>query len=181
MSAHLFIEGFGNEVEYVTSTVDNRNYLVRNMEDKKMAADELAQIRQDLIKVVQHLHQKYPKDDRCQRVAFKFKPNNLSEGADNTKYTSYSVNKGERVIFCLRQRDEDQKLVDHNTMLFVALHELAHIMTKSIGHTPEFWENFKFILEESIKIGVYRHQKFHIKPEKYCGTMISDTPLKESV
>ena len=27
------------------------------------------------------------------------------------------------------------------------LHELGHVMTKSIGHKKEFWENFKFLLE----------------------------------
>ena len=37
-------------------------------------------------------------------------------------------------------------LEDENTLLFVSLHEVAHIMTKSIGHTKEFWDNFTFYI-----------------------------------
>ena len=33
---------------------------------------------------------------------------------------------------------------------FVALHELSHVMTVSVGHTQEFWENFKFLLKEAV-------------------------------
>ena len=31
--------------------------------------------------------------------------------------------------------------------MFVALHELTHLATTDIGHTPQYWQNFKFILE----------------------------------
>ena len=44
--------------------------------------------------------------------------------------------------FCLL--DEDKKF---NSLMFIALHELAHIATKDIGHTFKYWENFKFILQ----------------------------------
>ena len=40
--------------------------------------------------------------------------------------------------------EDENKLIDENTLMFVALHELAHIATESIGHTKEFWANFKF-------------------------------------
>ena len=33
--------------------------------------------------------------------------------------------------------------------MFVAIHELAHIMTESVGHEPEFWDNMGFLLEKS--------------------------------
>ena|SRR3989338_3095755 len=178
LSSYMYLEGFQNEVEYVTATLDHRTYLVRNLPDKGEAANSLARIRQTLMHVVNTLSQKYPKDERCRRMIFKFRPDNISESSDKGKYTSYSVNKGEKVIFCLRQRDEHNQLVNQNTMLFVALHELSHIMTKSVGHTEEFWDNFRFILREAIQMGLYHHQKFHQTPEPYCGTMITDTPLK---
>ena len=62
-------------------------------------------------------------------------------------------------------------------MMFVAIHELAHLMTKSIGHTAEFWDNMRFLLKEGIKIGVYVKQDFNKSPVEYCGTQITDTPL----
>ena len=68
-------------------------------------------------------------------------------------------------------------MVDSNTLTFVALHELAHIMTVSIGHTDEFWDNFKYLLEYAIKIKVYQRQNFRQHPVKYCGTKITDSPL----
>ena len=63
--------------------------------------------------------------------------------------------------------------------MFVALHELGHLMTKSIGHTEEFWKNFKFLLQEAIKIGIYTKDDFNKNPVEYCGTNITDTPLNE--
>ena len=62
-------------------------------------------------------------------------------------------------------------------MMFVAIHELAHIMTKSVGHTTEFWVNMKFLLKIGVEIGVYIKQDFNKNPVEYCGTKITDTPL----
>jgi len=81
-------------------------------------------------------------------------------------------------VFCIRERDENNKLVDLNTITFVALHELAHVMTVSIGHTKEFWDNFAFLLEFAVKKGYYKYHPYHKKPVKYCATMITDTPYK---
>ena len=69
--------------------------------------------------------------------------------------------------------------MEANTLMFVALHEIAHVMTKSIGHTDEFWNNFRFLLKEAIKINVYKRQDFRRHPVKYCGTEITDTPLND--
>ena len=44
--------------------------------------------------------------------------------------------------------------------MFVAFHEMAHVMSLSVGHTDEFWNNFKFILKNAIKIGVYKYVDF---------------------
>ena len=62
--------------------------------------------------------------------------------------------------------------------MFVALHEMGHICTKSIGHTDEFWNNFKWLLQKSIDINVYTKQDFRKNPQEYCGTTITDSPLK---
>ena len=168
---------FINEVEYVTSTVDNKEYLVRSLPDKQEAANLLANIRQRLEKMVLHLTENFQEDERADRLLKNFRSDNISEGSENSKYTSYSVNKGEKIVLCLRSKDESKKLVDLNTMIFVALHELAHLATHSIGHTKEFWDNFKWILKEAIKIKIYNYQDFNSKPEGYCGIQITDQPL----
>ena len=63
--------------------------------------------------------------------------------------------------------------------MFVALHELSHVMTKSIGHTEEFWDNFRFLLKEAINANLYKNHNFRKFPVKYCGTEITDSPLNE--
>ena len=168
---------FMGALEYVKSTVDGREYQVQSLPDKQDAADLLAKIREKMIRLVDHLRKSDPEDERVKQILERFNPNNISEGADNSKYTSYSINKGERIVFCLRSRDAKNQLMDENTMIFVALHEISHVGTKSTGHTEEFWDNFRWILEESIQIGIYKQQDFRKEPVKYCGTNITSSPL----
>ena len=79
----------------------------------------------------------------------------------------------------MRSKD-DNTFHDDNTIFFVVLHELAHIMTKSIGHNEEFWNNFRYLLKHCIEIKLYNYQDFNNKPEDYCGIQITDTPYKMS-
>ena len=164
-------------VEYVESKVDNKKYLVRKMPDKQRAADLLANIRIKLVKLCDYLELKHSDSKKVYRLIKRFNSDNITESSPTEKYTSYSVNKGEKIVFCLRSRDEKQKLVDENIMMFVALHELAHIMTKSVGHTDEFWDNFRYLLKKAIKIGVYNDVNFEKNPVDYCGTKITNSPL----
>ena len=114
------------------------------------------------------------------RLIGRFQPDNISESTPNNKYTSYSVNKGQKIVFCLRAKGKPvETLVEDNIIMFVALHELAHIMTVSVGHTEEFWENFRVLLRVAIKLKLYQDQDYASKPVDYCGTKITDTPLKK--
>ena len=117
------------------------------------------------------------KDDIA-RLAVNFNPDALSETTPDAKYTSYSVNKGEKIVFCLRDKKDGEELVKENIMTFVAIHELGHLMTKSIGHEPEFWNSFKLLLNIAIDNGLYKNIDFNSTPKDYCGVKITDTPLK---
>jgi predicted metal-dependent hydrolase len=90
--------------------------------------------------------------------------------------TAYSENKGEKIAFCLNKTKHSSTLIDLNTLTFVALHELSHVMTVSVGHKQEFWQNFKFILENAKKAGLYTPVDYKKKPENYCGMTITDNP-----
>jgi predicted metal-dependent hydrolase len=170
----LYQYHYYSKIENIVSSIDNRNYEVQIKDDAQEAANLMAQIREKLIIITDHLIKSYPDDERCDRLKKNFKPDNIKEGIDNPNYTSYSVNKGEQIVLCLRSHN---KLMDLNTMMFVVLHELSHICTLSIGHTTEFWDNFKWILEESINIGIYKKQDFKLKNVDYCGMKITDSPL----
>ena len=113
-----------------------------------------------------------------ERLVSNFNSNAFSETTPDSKYTSYSVNKGQSIVMCVRSKQDD-KLVKENIMTFVAIHELGHLMTKTIGHDPEFWNNMRLLLKIAIDNGLYKNVDFNKKPEPYCGITISDTPLKE--
>lgn len=173
----VFDTYWSGNLEYVESTVDKQKYLVQALPDKQAAADLLAQIRKRLETLSAHLEKIAPQDERTQRLLVNFKPSKIQEGVESSKHTSYSINKGEKIVFCIRSKGPKKELVELNTMMFVALHELAHIITESVGHTEEFWTNFRWILEESINIGIYVEQDFKSKPQPYCGITITDSPL----
>jgi predicted metal-dependent hydrolase len=174
---YTHLEHLSNEVIYVKSDIDNNEYLVRNLKDKEAAANTLATLRMKLEKLCDIMKKKYPNDESVIRMNERFNSDNITESGKNNQYTSYSVNKGEKIVFCIRQKDEDESIVDENTLTFVSIHELAHIMTKSVGHTPEFWNNFKRLLKESVSNNLYTKEDYTSNPKEYCGIKVSDSPL----
>ena len=170
-------EHLTNEVIYVKSEVDDNEYLVRNLEDKQKAANMLAILRRKLEKICKAMKKKYPHNKDVERMNKRFNPDNITETGKNNQYTSYSVNKGEKVVFCIRQKDDAESMVDENTLTFVAIHELAHIMTVSVGHTKEFWDNFKKLLQEAVELKIYTKENYSDNPKEYCGIKVSDSPL----
>jgi hypothetical protein len=163
----------------VKSTVDGKIYRVRDIPDKQKAADLLAKVRQRMKKLSIHLQSKFPDKPQVKRLLQRFEasPDRILESTPDAEHTSYSVNKGEKVHLCLRQRQGgDETLVNENVMVFVALHEMAHMITDSIGHEPEFWNNFGWLLKEAEAIGAYQYQDFKAHPVRYCGTQITDQP-----
>lgn len=170
----VYLHNYNANLLKVKSTIDNSDYYVQDKEDAQDAANLIAKIKDKLKSLIEHLSKQYPSDERTIRIKQNYRENSLKEGVDDPNYTSYSVNKGEQIILCLRNKD---KLMDLNTMMFVVLHEIGHLASESIGHTDEFWSNFKWILEESINIGIYVRQDFDSKPVEYCGMSITSSPL----
>lgn len=170
----FYLKKHYGEVEYVTSKADNRKYLVRKLPDKQEAADMLGRVSIDCHKLIDHLKEKFETNKDVKRLVRNFNPDNISEGSSDNGYTSYSINKGEKVILCIRQKDNN-KLVDYNVLMYVTIHELAHLMTEEVGHTKMFWDNFKFILTEAVNIGIYNKVDYAKEPVKYCGIKITSS------
>jgi hypothetical protein len=163
------------EVASVKSAIDGREYIVKDTIDKQDAADRLAAINAVLLEFIDVLERDHPDDPRVKRLKRRYNPDNVSEGIPKTGYTSYSVNKGERLVVCIRQKDG--QFVPQNEVLYVVIHELAHLATDEIGHTPEFWTNFHFLLHEAIDQNVYKYTNYAVYPAPYCGITISSTVL----
>jgi predicted metal-dependent hydrolase len=160
------------------SQVDGKEYRVRDLPDKQYAADMLAKLRLNLATLTDSLVQTFPHKQQVIRLQQNFQadPNRFFESTPDAEHTSYSVNKGESVHFCLRQRDASERLVDVNVMMFVALHEMAHMITESVGHEPEFWNNFGWLLREAESRHLYKPTDFKSQPVTYCGVQITDAP-----
>lgn len=176
MSLMMNYDSSKYDMSYVQSNINQENYLVRNIEDKQEASDKLARVHEQLKKVVDHMIKKYPEDKRVLRLK-KFYSTTLSEADGASTTTSYSINKGDKIVLCIRMKNSSQSLVEDNVVMFVALHELAHIMTTSIGHTDEFWKNFEFLLRNAQKDGYYKCIDFQRTPQDYCGITISSSPV----
>ncbi len=169
----MFIQSHYGEVEYVKSIVDDRYYLVRKLPDMQQAADFLADVNMDLVRLVRHMMAKHPDMNGVEQMWRNYNPDAISEGSIESGYTSYSVNKGEKLILCIRQ--QDNSFVKKNVIMYVAIHELSHIMTSEVGHTDMFWGNFKFLLEEAIDLKLYEKENFNNKPQEYCGIKITNS------
>jgi hypothetical protein len=167
----------------VRSSVDGNTYQVRDMPDKQEAADLLARVRQRMQKLYNYLIATYPEKLQVKQLRQNFKPDpsRISESTPDAEHTSYSVNKGESVHLCLRQRQgNNESLVKENVMTFVALHEMAHMITTTIGHGPDFWNNFGWLLKISEEQGIYTYEDFSAHPVSYCGVKITDSPKYDS-
>jgi len=187
LSILLGINFIEYDVSYVNSKVDNSVHLVQNLPDREEAANLIAQLKNRFKKLVKYLYNKSKKDktisNKVNRLKKKFNTDNIQESSPYSKYTSFSVNKGEELHFCIRPKNEKlaRRIKFHkiNTLMFVGIHELAHIMSKSYGHNREFHKNFVFLLKESIKIGIYKKQNYRKQKEKFCGIEINNTPLSD--
>ena len=159
------------EIITIESNLDNRNYIVRKLPDAKEAVKKLSEIN---LKVQQLISNLDMNREGVSTLKSKYNPNTLSETGIGAKYTSYSVNKGEKISICIRHING--QFIDDNTVMFVVIHELAHVMTKEVGHTKMFWDNMKYLLEEGNRLGIYIPVNYKTSPIDYCGMTINSTP-----
>lgn len=176
LALKIYSESDYFNLKCIISDVDGKKYCVRERESLKAAADKLAITATNLNKLVKYLNNKFGDKPSVKRLTKKFNPKKIQETLPTSSYTAYSENKGEKIAFCLNKKKGEDNLIDQNTLTFVALHELAHIASKSVGHTQEFWDNFKFILQQAEKINIYTPVDYKNSPQQYCGMEITDNP-----
>jgi len=165
----------------IIASKDGNRYCVRERQKLELAANLLAEVTQNMKDMVAYMKEKHPNDPRVKRLVAGFNPKKISETLPTSELTAYSENKGEKIAFCLNTTKNGDKLIDINTLTFVAFHELSHIMTESIGHKQEFWQNFKYLLENAKEAGIYYPVDYKKKPKEYCGMNINDNPYYDLV
>lgn len=173
----LYYESDAFNLRCIVSTADGKKYCVRERTDIQKASNMLAQTTDKLSYLVDNMKARYINRKNVQRLVENFNPTTIKETLPTSEYTAYSENKGEKLAFCLNKtKNNNENLIDQNTLMFVAIHEIAHIMTLSVGHTEEFWQNFKFLLENAVELGIYEPIDYKKNPKNYCGMDITDNP-----
>jgi len=173
----MYCESDEFNLRCIVSTIDGKKYCVRERNNVQKASNLLARTTEKLEYLVENVGQRYPDRENVKKLVKNFNPTTIKETLPTSEYTAYSENKGEKIAFCLNKKKHDNNnLIDSNTLMFVAIHEIAHIMTTSVGHTEEFWNNFKFLLENAVELKIYTPVDYKKDPEGYCGMDITDNP-----
>ncbi len=167
------------EISFVKSDIDGQKYLVRDLDDKQKAANMLATIKGKMFSLVHHLRankNELYKDFRpyIDQLDEKIKNVVINESAIDSSYTSYSVNKGEQIVYCLRSK-KDNRLHDINLVMYVVLHEMAHVACPEYGHGELFKKIFAFLVGVAIDVGIYNKIDFDKTSAEYCGLTISES------
>lgn len=176
ISLKIYLDSEQFNLKCIISSLDGNKYCVRDRKDLEKTADLLAKVTNKLKRLVEDMKEKTPNDPMVERIFINFNPKNISETLPTSVHTAYSENKGEKMAFCLTRKKNGKKLIDENTLTFVAIHELAHTGTETVGHDKNFWNNFKRLLEHAEKINLYTPENYKKKPKKYCGMEITDNP-----
>lgn len=161
----------------IVSSEDGRMYVVRNTgKTDQEAADSLAMLNMKNTAFIKYLishESEYP--DKCKnyisRLRKRYSESHIREAAATSGSTSYSINK-KNIHFCVRSRDPTESVYDSNLLFYVSLHEMSHLASDSEGHTPEFYDIFKFFISQAIRAHLWKFIDFKETPVDYCGMLL---------
>ena len=163
--------------------IDGNNYYVRNDNNKDEAVKILSELRENLKKLINFIEENSTNDkeyyiykDNINSIKNKIDDVSIKETPSNSRYTSYSVNKGEELYLCIRSKNTN-KIHDINDLLYVAIHEIAHIGCPEIGHTDLFFKINLYLLKKAVEFNLYKYDNYNNKPREYCGINLNNTLL----
>lgn len=176
---------FGSEFKTVVSTVDGRKYSVCKTPESPTreihAANTLARIAAKLERLVSVLASSSEYTDDCKRLAQRFDARAIGEASQesgNGTLSSYTLNKGEKISICLKCRGTcaSSGFEPDGVLIFVAIHELAHVANDETGHGAKFIELNRFFLRVAAQHGIWEYKDYESAPVQYCGTTIDAMP-----
>jgi hypothetical protein len=167
------------------SDVDGKSYTVKkHFDDHQAASNILARLNSINKTIIDHMEKKYndtKDEDSVGFLAENYNGDVLSEHTPRTTTnTSYVLNKGDLIKLCLRD-PKTKKIHDFQTILFVNLHELSHLLDREYGHNKSFWDSFRVILKEAIELGIYEPKDYKNNNVQYCGLTITSSPLYDKM
>lgn len=164
---------FYNKSEYLKSNTNDKYYLVKDTKNKYNKVELIDKLFNSLNVLLEELkNSNYDfKDINIEEIQEKIKNSEILENITDSD-TSYTVNKGEKIILCLADRENDN-LYSYNLLMYVLIHELAHILNTTYGHDDNFKKTFRFILEKAIELNLYTYEDYKNNPVNYCGLILN--------
>ena len=162
-------------VAVLKSSNDNRNYRLLDLPGKEKCMEILVQLNKNVLQLLTYI--KTEEREGINDLLDNYRPDSLCENLENRSLQAYSVNKGEEICLRLREPENELQIIDDmNTLMFVLVHELSHLMTDDIGHTEKFWNNMAYLLKKANEINLYTPINYSVTPVMYCGVKIDETP-----
>ena len=177
---YIFLFYNKKNVILVSGSENFTKYLVYNDDKKNEAALLLEQITNNMFKLKDYLYQNIKNFPEFRQYIIQLNTNLnkertlIYENDPKSDLTSFSVNKGEEIALCLKSK-KTGSMHDINLMMYVTIHEMAHIACPEIGHGELFKKIFKFLCEQAIEIGIYKYDNYDNNPVEYCGMMLSSS------
>ena len=114
-----------------------------------------------------------PNKQTADRLYNRFKGSELRETSLLETSAGYTINKGDEIRVCINKVNGEYK---PEIVMFIILHELAHVMSVTYGHNEEFKNNMDFLVKLAVKLGLYSGRDFNKYPANYCGVSITNSP-----
>ena len=154
-------------------SITGKSYYVKRGPGQELVANRLELLTHHTNKFLDAADDAYPGDFRIANIRARWN-GTLAETTDSSGI-AYSLNKTS-VHVCVRSPEGGLESI--NTTMYVLLHEIAHVATDTFGHPPEFWTNFRWILEAAEKLGVYTYEDFDAIQVTFCGHQLGNSVMK---
>lgn len=177
---------------------DNVYMVHEDLENPQLAAETMDKLNSIATTIIDRVYKKYVEGDSINNIKDeykktvingakslkkKFKSANMQENIPERSGgdTSYVINKGDVFAMCLRDPKDGNKIDNTtNTLTFVLIHELSHIFSATFGHDDVFWNNFRFLLQEAVEMGIYNKVDYRETASPYCGIIVTYSPLYDA-
>jgi hypothetical protein len=184
----LLIQGYYNwnsKILEVECPYTKEKFVVQNNKQepdwvREEVASRLSKLANKVDILVKYMYDNsLPDVENATRLSSRWKrirtnPAGFRETGPNELTAAYTLNKGEQMRICVRDKKSNELFEDPNTSMFILTHELGHVMSKSYGHNAEFKRNFAYITKVAVELGLYQYQNFTKTPETYCGVNITN-------
>jgi hypothetical protein len=159
---------------------NNVKFMVYNDKNKVESANLLATLVDRMYKLRNNLinnkknYQEYEQYIDLLEKNFNNERTYIYENIPDSDLTSFTINKGEELGFCLKSKITG-KFHNINLLMYVAIHEMAHMACPETGHGDLFKKVFLFLTEKAIDMELYIKINYEINNVEYCGMILSSS------